>query len=197
MPHGRFTRPGISGEQPMNFAAGGADVNPPLSGFVCFWIPHMEHQLVTKDEKVKLERDLKAMIDRRPVISKAIAEAREKGDLKENADYHAARDEYALNESHIKHMELRLKAVTVVDTSAVPADMVFLGSLVKLKDLDTGDFEMVRIVGEVGKIDGDSDIMEVSARSPLGEALMRARVGEKINVNVPRGTLRYEIIELM
>ena len=156
----------------------------------------MEHQLVTKDEKVKLERDLKAMIDRRPVISKAIAEAREKGDLKENADYHAARDEYALNESHIKHLESRLKAVTVVDTSEVPEDMVFLGSMVKLKDLNTGDFEMVRIVGEVGKMD-DSDIMEVSARSPLGEALVRARVGEKISVNVPRGTLRYEIMELM
>jgi transcription elongation factor GreA len=157
----------------------------------------MEHQLVTKEEKGKLEADLKKMIDRRPVISKAIAEAREKGDLRENADYHAAREEYALNESHIKGLEARLKNVTVVDTSAVPEDMVFLGSTVKLKDLKTGDFETVRIVGEVGKIDGDSDIMEVSARSPLGEALVRARVGEKINVNVPRGTLHYEIVELL
>jgi len=157
----------------------------------------MEHQLVTKEEKTKLESDLKAMVDRRPVISRAIAEAREKGDLKENADYHAARDEYALNESHIKHLESRLKAVTVVDTSEVPADMVFLGSTVKLKDLNTGDFEIVRIVGEVGKLDGDSDIMEVSARSPLGVALVRARVGEKVNVNVPRGTLQYEIMELL
>jgi transcription elongation factor GreA len=157
----------------------------------------MEHQLVTQEEKSKLEGDLKALIGRRPVISKAIAEAREKGDLKENADYHAARDEYALNESHIKHLEERLKALTVVDTSSVPADMVFLGSTVKLKDLDTGDFETVRIVGEVGKIDGDSDIMEVSARSPLGGALVRARVGDKVNVNVPRGTLRYEIVKLL
>jgi transcription elongation factor GreA len=157
----------------------------------------MEHQLVTQEEKAKLEGDLKALIGRRPVISKAIAEAREKGDLKENADYHAARDEYALNESHIKHMEERLKALTVVDTSSVPEDMVFLGSTVKLKDLNTGDFETVRIVGEVGQIDGDSDIMEVSARSPLGGALVRARVGDKVNVNVPRGTLRYEIVELL
>jgi transcription elongation factor GreA len=157
----------------------------------------MEHQLVTQEEKAKLEGDLKGLIGRRPIISKAIAEAREKGDLKENADYHAARDEYALNESHIKHLEERLKAVTVVDTSSVPEDMVFLGSTVKLKDLTTGDFEIVRIVGEVGKLDGDSDIMEVSARSPLGVALVRARVGEKVNVNVPRGTLRYEIVELL
>jgi transcription elongation factor GreA len=157
----------------------------------------MESQLVTKEEKAKLEADLKRLIDRRPIISKAIAEAREKGDLKENADYHAARDEYALNESHIKNLEARLRAATVVDTSAVPEDMVFLGSTVKLKDLTSGDFETVRIVGEVGKIDQDSDIMEVSARSPLGEALMRARIGETVNVNVPRGTLHYQIMEML
>ena len=157
----------------------------------------MENQLLTKEEKEKLEADLKGLIDRRPIISKAIAEAREKGDLRENADYHAAREEYALNESHIKNLEARLKAVTVVDTSAVPEDMVFLGSTVKLKDIITGDFEMVRIVGEVGHIDQESEVMEVSARSPLGEALMRARVGQQVNVNVQRGTLSYIVIELM
>src|SRR5579884_2594531 len=122
----------------------------------------METQLVTPQEKANLEKELKALIDRRPVISKAIAEAREKGDLKENADYHAARDEYALNESRIKNMEERIRSVTVVDTSAVPEDMVFLGSVVKLKDLDSGETETVRIVGQVGKIDIDSDVMEVS-----------------------------------
>ena len=157
----------------------------------------MENQMVTPEEKAKLEASLKAMIARRPVISKAIAEAREKGDLRENADYHAARDEYALNESQIKHMEERIKGLTVVDTSAVPEDMVFLGSTVKIKDLDSGDLETVRIVGEVGAIDGDSDIMEVSARSPLGEVLVRARVGAKVSVNTKRGTRRYEIVELL
>jgi transcription elongation factor GreA len=174
-----------------------AGANPRASGFFCFVEATMEHQMVTKEEKAKLEADLKAMIARRPVISKAIAEAREKGDLRENADYHAAREEYSLNETHIKHLEERLKMVTVVDTSAVPEDMVFLGSTVKLKDLTTGDFEVVRIVGEVGKLDADTEIMEVSARSPLGEALVRARVGEQVSVNVPRGTLKYEIVELM
>lgn len=157
----------------------------------------MDNQMVTKEEKAKLEANLKAMIARRPVISKAIAEAREKGDLRENADYHAARDEYSLNESQIKHMEERLKALTVVDTSAVPEDMVFLGSTVKIKDLDSGEMETVRIVGEVGAIDGDSEIMEVSARSPLGEVLVRARLGAQVSVNTKRGTRRYEIMELL
>jgi transcription elongation factor GreA len=157
----------------------------------------MESQLVTQEEKAKLQKDLQAMIDRRPVIANAIGEAREKGDLKENADYHAARDEYAFNESQIKNMEERLRAVTVVDSSSVPEDMVFLGSTVKLKDLTSGDFEMVRIVGQVGKIDMDSDVMEVSASSPLGEALMRARIGESVNVNLPKGTLKYKIVEML
>ncbi len=157
----------------------------------------MESQMITQQEKVKLEEDLKALVNRRPVISKAIAEAREKGDLKENADYHAARDEYALNESRIKNMEERLRNVMVVDTSSVPEDMVFLGSTVKLKDLNTDDIETVRIVGQVGKMDMESEIMEVSASSPLGEALMRARVGETVNVNVPRGSLKYKILELV
>ncbi|MGN6368906.1 MAG: transcription elongation factor GreA [Phycisphaerae bacterium] len=153
--------------------------------------------MITQQEKAKLEEDLKELIARRPIISRAIAEAREKGDLKENADYHAARDEYALNESRIKNMEDRLRNVMVVDTSAVPEDMVFLGSTVKLQDLTTDDVETVRIVGQVGKMDLDSEVMEVSASSPLGEALMRARVGETVNVNVPRGTLKYKILELV
>ena len=157
----------------------------------------METQLVTEQEKAKLKTDLQAMIDRRPIIANAIGEAREKGDLKENADYHAARDEYALNESRIKNMEERLRSITVVDSSSVPEDMVFLGSTVKLKDLNTGDEELVRIVGQVGKIDADSDIMEVSANSPLGESLVRARIGETVTVNVPRGTLKYKIVEMM
>jgi transcription elongation factor GreA len=157
----------------------------------------MEMQIVTAAEKAKLEQELKAMLDRRPVIAHAIAEAREKGDLRENADYHAARDEYALNESRIKNLEQRLKNVTVVDTSSVPEDMVFLGSIVKVREVDSGDEETFRIVGEVGKLDVESDILEVSAKSPLGEALVRARVGDTVTVNLAKATLKYQILELL
>ena len=155
----------------------------------------MDMQIVTAAEKARLDADLKALVDRRPVISKAIAEAREKGDLKENADYHAARDEYALNESRIKNLEERLRGITVVNSDSVPEDMVFLGSVVKVKDLDTGDEETFRIVGTVGRMDGE--ITEVSAKSPLGEALVRSRIGDKVTVNLPKVTLQYEILELL
>jgi transcription elongation factor GreA len=157
----------------------------------------MDMQIVTAQEKAKLDAELKAMLDRRPVIAHAIAEAREKGDLRENADYHAARDEYALNESRIKNLEDRIRNVTVVDSSSVPEDMVFLGSIVKVREVDSGDEDTFRIVGEVGKLDVESDILEVSAKSPLGEALVRARIGETVTVNLAKATLKYQILELL
>ena len=159
----------------------------------------MEMNLVTKEEKVKIDQQMKEMIERRPEIAKRIAEAREKGDLKENADYHAARDELAMLEFHIKTMQERLANTTVIDASEIPEDMVFLGSTVKLRDIDSGDFEVIRLVGELGKasFNVDTDVLEVSAKSPLGEALMRTRVGSVVKVRAPRGELNYEVIELL
>lgn len=159
----------------------------------------MEMQLLTPEEKAKLEQQLKDMIDRRPVIAHAIAEAREKGDLKENADYHAARDEMAMLEFNIKRLEERLKNASVVSSDDVPEDMVFLGSTVLVKNTKTGEEETFRIVGELASaaMDVDSDIMDVTAQSPLGEALMRARVGQTVRVSVPRGELYYEIVKIL
>ncbi|MEI7767436.1 MAG: transcription elongation factor GreA [Phycisphaerae bacterium] len=159
----------------------------------------MEAQLLTREEKDKLEADLKRMINTRPEIAQRIAEAREKGDLRENADYHAAREELALLEANIKALQNKLRNVSVVDPNEIPADMVFLGSTVKCKDVNNGGFETFRIVGEVqkGAFDDDSDVMVVSASSPLGEALIRARVGEEVRVKAPRGELRYQVLELL
>jgi transcription elongation factor GreA len=158
----------------------------------------MEMQLLTKEEKQKLQEQLKGMIDQRPQIAARIAEAREKGDLRENADYHAAREELAMLEARIKDLEERLRSASVVDPNDIPEDMVFLGSTVKVRDSRTGDMEMFRLVGEINKssFDQDSDIMEVSAKSPLGEALMRARVGQTVRVSVPRGEIHYEVMEV-
>ena len=158
-----------------------------------------EMQLLTQQEKAKLDAELQAMINRRPVIAQAIGEAREKGDLKENADYHAAREELSLLNARIKTLENRLRTASVINTDEVPEGMVFLGSTVKVKDIKTGETELFRIVGEVNKaaFDADSDVMEVSANSPLGEALMRTRVGQTVRVSLPRGENKYEILEVL
>jgi len=159
----------------------------------------MEMQLLTQAEKNTLDQQLKGMINTRPQIAARIAEAREKGDLKENADYHAAREELAWLEARIKNLEERLRHASVVNTDDVPEGMVFLGSTVKVKDVKTGDEELFRLVGEMGKssFESDTEIMEVSAKSPLGEALMRAQVGTTVRVNVPRGEIRYEILAIV
>ena len=158
----------------------------------------MEMQLLTKEEKQKLEAQLKQMIDQRPLISARIAEAREKGDLKENADYHAAREELALLEARIKDMEARLRAASVVNPDDIPSDMVFLGSTVTVRDQKNGDEETFRLVGELNTeaFNSDAEIMEVSAKSPLGEALMRARVGQLVRVSVPRGEIHYKVLSV-
>ena len=155
-------------------------------------------QLLTKQEKEKLDQQLKDMIAQRPKIAARIAEAREKGDLRENADYHAAREEFALLEARIRDLEERLRQASVVNPDDIPTGMVFLGSTVKVRNKKTGETELFRLVGELNgsAFDVDSDVMEVSAASPLGEALMRARTGQVVRVSVPRGEIHYEIIEV-
>ena len=155
-------------------------------------------QLLTRQEKEKLDQQLKDMVAQRPKLAARIAEAREKGDLRENADYHAAREELALLEARIRDLEERLRQSSVVNPDDIPSGMVFLGSTVKVRNKKTGDTELFRLVGELNgsAFDVDSDVMEVSAASPLGEALMRARTGQVVRVSVPRGELHYEIIEV-
>lgn len=155
-------------------------------------------QLLTKQEKEKLDQQLKDMIALRPQIAARIAEAREKGDLRENADYHAAREELAMLEARIRDLEERLRNASVVNPEDIPDGMVFLGSTVVVRDKKTGDTECFRLVGELNgsAFDLDSDVMEVSAASPLGEALMRAHLGQIVRVSVPRGEIHYEIIEV-
>jgi len=86
---------------------------------------------LTPEEHTKLNEELEGLIAERPVISTRIGTAREMGDLKENADYHAAKDDQAHNERKIKDLEKRLAAVTVADTENVPEGVVFLGSIVR------------------------------------------------------------------
>ena len=153
-------------------------------------------QFITAAEKLKLAERLETLKGRRSMLSNRIAEARRDGDLSENADYHAAREEQGLNEAEIRRLEARLSEAKVADNDEVPADMVFMGSVVKLRDLDDDSEDLYRIVGEAtGNFDADE--IEVTASSPMGEALMKARVGESVKVDLPRGAKRYEIVQLL
>ncbi len=153
-------------------------------------------EFVTAEEKEKLELKLQELIDKRPIITARIAEARALGDLKENADYHAARDDQGLNEAEVRRLEDRIATVNVANADEIPEDMVFLGSVVKLINLDDDDEDLYKLVGEsTGNFDADE--IEVTVSSPMGEALMKSRVGDEVKVDLPRGIKRFKILEIV
>ncbi len=155
---------------------------------------------ITPEDKVQLEERLAECEAKRPQIVTRIAEARALGDLKENAEYHAAREEQGLNEAEIRRITERLKTAKVVTDQEVPEDMVFLGATVKLIELDDdgdeGDEDLYKLVGESSG-SFDLDVIEVTASSPMGEAIMKARVGETVKVDLPRGVKRFKVAEIV
>lgn len=154
-------------------------------------------EMISAEEKTKLAEQLEELKARRPEISQRIAEARELGDLKENADYHAAREDQGVNEARIRQLEERLsKAVVMGEESSVPEDMVFLGATVKLRNVDNEEEMLYRLVGESTGVFSE-EFIEVTSSSPMGSSLMRARVGEVIRVDLPRGTKRFEVVEII
>ena len=152
-------------------------------------------EIISPADRAKMEQQLKELFAQRPIIATRIAEARANGDLKENADYHAAREEQGLNEAKIRELEMRLKTAQVAADSAVPKDMVFLGAVVTLKDTATGKTQLYKLVGNMS--DDDVDWIEVTSSSPLGVALMKARVGETVRADLPRGEKRFEIVSIV
>lgn len=149
---------------------------------------------MTKENYKKIEEKLAALKKRRAVISKTIGEAREHGDLRENSAYHTAKDEQGLNEMRIRELEAKLASATVVDKSELSkADCVTLGSVVKIKALDTGqEFEYTLVSDE------EADVLEdkISTDSPIGGALVNEKVGAIVEVEVPRGLVKYKILAI-
>ena len=154
-------------------------------------------EFVTKSEREQIKGRLDALIANRIVISTRIAEARALGDLKENGDYHAAREQQGMDEAEIQRIQKRLANVSIIDDGAQRnLDIVFLGATVKLKEIGSTLEELFKLVGEPsGTL--PAEVTEVTATSPMGEALMKARVGETIAVRTPRGTKKFKIVEMV
>ena len=151
---------------------------------------------VTAEEKAKLQQELKDREAMRKVLSERIGTARALGDLKENADYHAAKEDQGLNEAKIRQLEQRLSGAVVADLTDMPADVVFLGATVKLRDIESESEELYKLVGESTN-NFDSDTIEVTTQSPMGMALMKSRIGEIIRVDLRKGERRFEIVEIV
>ena len=127
----------------------------------------------------------------RPKISLAIAEAREHGDLKENAEYHAAREQQSFCEGRITEIEAKLSESEIIDISKIePTGKVIFGTTVTLFNLDTDESVIYQIVGE-----DEADVAsgKISVVSPIARAIMGKPVGEEVVVKVPAGEVQYEI----
>jgi len=129
----------------------------------------------------------------RPAIVKAIAEARAHGDLSENAEYHAAKEQQGLNEARIAELEDTLSRANIIDVSKLSGDDVKFGATVKLVDEDTDEEITYQIVGE---FEADVKKGKISITSPIARALISKTVGDSVEVNTPGGGKSYEILKV-
>ncbi len=147
--------------------------------------------LLTPEGLEALRAELEELTAKRPAMAAKIKSARELGDLKENAEYHAAKDEQGFLETRIQVIEGQIRTAKVVEASS--SGRATLGSKVLVKDLDLGEQETWTITGV-----SEADPMEnkVSYESPIGSALMDAAPGDKVEVQLPRGTMHLEIVSI-
>jgi len=154
-------------------------------------------QIVSAEEKAQLEKKRQDLYEAQIDVQERIRKAAALGDLSENAEYHFAKEENRTIQRELAELENKLQTVAVVSTDNVPEDMVFLGHTVKLLDLDDDSEQLVRLVGEAQPPSANDDVLPVSVNSPMGEALMKARVGDKVKVKAPRGTMEFKILEIV
>jgi transcription elongation factor GreA len=154
----------------------------------------MEKVPMTVEGFKKLEADLHRLkVEERPRIIQQIADAREHGDLAENAEYHAAKEAQGLNEAKVAELEDKLGRAEVIDTSKLSGSTVKFGATVTLEDEDSGDKVKYMIVGE-----HEANVREgkISIASPIARALIGKGKGDSAEVTTPRGSHSYEILKI-
>ncbi len=153
----------------------------------------MAIEMMTQAGLDKLKKELADALAQRPVISAAIAEAREKGDLSENAEYDAARDAQGLLEVKIARLKEKVANARVIDESKLSADTVQLLSKVKVKNLTN---KMVMNFQIVPESEADFSKGLLAATTPIAKALIGHGKGETVEAKVPSGVMKFEILEI-
>ena len=154
----------------------------------------MDKTPLTKDGEKKLQEELKNLKLERPEITKAIAEAREHGDLKENAEYHAAREQQGLTEARIKDIEFKLGNSEIIDSKfSENKNQIIFGSTVEL--LNTKDNSKIKYQ-IVGEDEADITKNKISFNSPIGKGIINKKVGDIITISAPLGKLNFKVINI-
>lgn len=154
----------------------------------------MEKFLITKEgyEALKLEIDNLKNVQR-PQVIKQIAEARELGDLKENAEYHSAKDKQGLIEAQIADLESKFLNSQIIDVTKLTNDKVQFGTIVELENLDNEKTVNYQIVSE---FEADIDRGLISNTSPVAKALLGKEQGDEVEIRTPGGVISYEILAI-
>ena len=150
--------------------------------------------LVSKATRDRLQEELRTLKTvRRPQVAKALEEARAHGDLKENAEYDAAKQEQALLEARIREVEDKLSRARLLEDENITGEHVSIGCIVTVKDLKTKEDEIYRLVGEE---EADFAKNKISIRTPIAKGMIGKKIGEKVDIQVPAGILKYEILKI-
>ncbi len=154
----------------------------------------MDKNPITPEGAAKLREELIHLKSvERPAVIQAIAVAREHGDLKENAEYHAARDKQSFIEGRIKDLENKLALAEVIDPKKLAGDRVAFGASVKLSNVDSGEEVTYRILGA-----DEADLAKgsISVTSPIARQLIGKQVGDEVKMRMPGGERTYEVLEI-
>ena len=149
---------------------------------------------MTVKGRAKLEAEVRELEEvRRPQVAQDVAEARAMGDLRENGQYHAAREELAMIDAKLSDLKDKLARATIMEAKDIEKDVVMLGAKVKVRDLGDKSEEVFQLVGE-----GEQDYTQnrILVTSPFGQGLVGHKVGDTVEIAVPRGKLRYKLLKI-
>jgi transcription elongation factor GreA len=149
---------------------------------------------MTREGYEKLKTDLDRMQHKEMIeVAQRIAAARELGDLSENAEYHAAREDQGMLQARIDSLKDKLSRATFIEKGLLPSDTVVFGSRVTVKDVDLGDEEDFILVGP-----GDEDYAKnkILTTSPIGQGLLGKKIGDTTEIKVPMGTLTFKVVKI-
>jgi len=147
---------------------------------------------LTRDGRNKLIEELDRLQKRKPQIQDEIARAREHGDLRENAEYHAAKEALTNLMQRIAEIDSKLSRAKIIEELNIDPNKVLIGVTVTIKDEDGDDYEYTIVDEE----EANPDEMKISIGSPLAQGLLEHKIGDKVDVNLPMGIVKFTIIKI-